>query len=141
MVVSSEHRADPQMTKTVADEAVSFAAFEQIGSTLQRYLDGATGGDAALVRTAFFPEARIQGAYSGQPVDWSLEEFCGVIATGGPAPELVARIVEIDVAGSAGTARLEIINWRGTRYTDFFLLRNNGGWHISGKVFFAHSRA
>ena len=64
-----------------------------------------------------------------------------VIAKGGPAPELVARIVAIDVTGAAGTARLEIINWRHTRYTDFFVLLNHGGWRIAGKVFFAHSRA
>ena len=120
---------------------MSFAGFEEIGSTLQHYIDGAKAGDDALVRKAFLPQARIQGAYGGKPVDWTLEEFCGVIAKGGPAPELVARIVAIDVAGAAGTARLEIIHWRGTRYTDFFVLLNNGGWRIAAKVFFAHSRA
>ncbi len=120
---------------------MSFAGFEEISSTLQHYIDGAKAGDDALVRKAFLPLARIQGAYGGKPVDWTLEEFCGVIAKGGPAPELVARIVAIDVTGAAGTARVEIINWRSTRYTDFFVLLNNGGWRIAGKVFFAHSRA
>jgi hypothetical protein len=129
------------MIRTVAEEAASFAVFDEISSTLQHYIDGAKAGDAALVRKAFLPEARIQGAYGGQPVDWTLEEFCGMIANGGPAPELRARIVAIDVSGAAGTARLEIINWRGTRYTDFFVLLNQGGWRIAGKVFFAHSRA
>lgn len=120
---------------------MSFACFDEIGSTLQHYIDGAKAGDDALVRKAFLPNARIQGAYGGKPVDWTLEEFCGVIAKGGPAPELVARIVAIDVTGAAGAARLEISNWRRTRYTDFFVLINNGGWRIAGKVFFAHSRA
>src|SRR5438045_1944400 len=105
------------MTRTVAEEAVSFAAFEEISSTLQRYIDGAKAGNVALLREAFLPHACIQGAYSGQPVGWTLDQFCEVIARGGPAPDLVARIVAIDVAGSAGTARLEIINWRGTRHT------------------------
>jgi hypothetical protein len=129
------------MTRTVVEEAVSFAVFDEVSSTLQHYIDGAKAGDDALVRKAFLPTARIQGAYGGKPVDWTLEEFCGVIAKGGPAPELVARIVAIDVTGAAGTARLEIVNWRRTRYTDFFVLLNNGGWRIAGKVFFAHSRA
>jgi hypothetical protein len=129
------------MIKTVAEEGLSFASFDEISSTLQHYIDGAKVGDDALIRKAFLPKARIQGAYGGKPVDWTLEEFCGVIAKGGPAPELVARIVAIDVTESAGTARLEIINWRGTRYTDFFVLLNHGGWGIAGKVFFAHSRA
>jgi hypothetical protein len=39
-------------------------------------------------------------------------------------------------------ARLEARNWRGTRYTDFFVLLNQGdGWRIASKVFFAHARA
>jgi hypothetical protein len=129
------------MIRTVAEEAVSFADFDEISRTLQHYIDGAKAGDDALVRKAFLPTARIQGAYGGKPVDWTLEEFSGVIAKGGPAPELVARIVAIDVTGAAGTARLEIINWRRTRYTDHFVLFNNGGWRIAGKVFFAHSHA
>jgi len=56
---------------------VSFAGFEEISSTLQHYIDGAKAGDDALVRKAFLPLARIQGAYGGKPVDWTLEEFCG----------------------------------------------------------------
>ena len=39
-------------------------------------------------------------------------------------------------------ARLEAVNWRGTRYTDFFvLLKRDGEWRIASKVFFAHDRA
>ena len=39
-------------------------------------------------------------------------------------------------------ARLEAHNWRGFRYTDFFvLLKRRGDWKIASKVFFAHSRA
>ena len=64
-----------------------------------------------------------------------------VIAKGGPAPTLSAKIVGIDISGTAGNARVEISDWRGTRYTDFFLLCNAGSWRITSKVFFAHSRA
>src|SRR5205807_7497290 len=60
--------------------------FEEISSTLQHYIDGAKAGDDELVRKAFLPQARIQGAYGGKPVDWTLEEFCGVIAKGGQPP-------------------------------------------------------
>jgi hypothetical protein len=39
-------------------------------------------------------------------------------------------------------ARLEAENWRGTRYTDFFVLLKRGdAWRIASKVFFAHARA
>src|SRR5260221_13180989 len=72
----------------------------------------------------------------------ALQEFCDLIDKGGPVPELEARVVTIDYAGNAGMARLEARNWRGTRYTDFFvLIKRDGAWRISDKVFFAHSRA
>ena len=54
----------------------------------------------------------------------------------------MARIVHIEHAGGAATARLEAENWRGTRYSDFFVLVAGGAeWLIADKVFFAHSRA
>jgi hypothetical protein len=127
---------------TVADEAASFAAFKEAGDALQGYLDAARAGDVALMRRAFQDSARICGTYGGKLVDWSLEEFCAAIAKGGPAPMLSAMIVGIDIWGTAGNARVEINNWRGTRYSDFFvLLRVDAGWRIASKVFFAHSRA
>ncbi len=124
------------------DEAASFADYEAIAATLQNYIDGARNGDPALMRLAFLETAHIRGSYGGKLSDWSLAEFCDLIAKGGSAAGLVARIVSIEYAGNAGMARLEAENWRGTRYTDFFLLLKTGAeWGIAGKVFFAHSRA
>jgi cytochrome b561 len=71
-----------------------------------------------------------------------LDEFCAAIAKGGGAPELQTRIAGIELSGSAAMARLEAENWRGTRYTDFFvLLKRDGTWRIASKVFFAHMLA
>jgi len=56
--------------------------------------------------------------------------------------DLDARTVAIEYQGTAAMARLEARNWRGTRYTDFFVLLKHGdAWQIASKVFFAHSRA
>jgi hypothetical protein len=127
---------------TVVNELGSFADHKEVGDVLQGYLDAARAGDVALMRGAFRDSARICGTYGGKLVDWSLDEFCAVIATGGPAPMLSAMIVGIDICGTAGNVRVEITNWRGTRYSDFFvLLRVDVGWRIASKVFFAHSRA
>ena len=53
-----------------------------------------------------------------------------------------AQIVAIEYVGNAGMARLEARNWRGTRYTDFFVLSKQAeNWRINSKVFYAHSRA
>jgi hypothetical protein len=84
----------------------------------------------------------VRGSYGGKSTDWTVAEFCAVIDKGGPAVDLQARIVAIELCGSAAMARLEAQNWRGTRYTDFFvLLKRAGAWRIASKVFFAHARA
>jgi len=127
---------------TPHDESESFNVFNAITETLQRYIDGARTGDIALLRSAFATDARVSGSYGGKPVTWSLGEFCDAVAGGGPAPGLEARIVAIEPAGGAAMARLEALDWRGTRYTDFFvMIRREGGWLIDSKVFHAHSRA
>ena len=126
----------------MSEEQASFAAYEAIAATIQTYIDGARRGDESLMREAFLAGATVSGSYGGKPTDWALEEFCAVIAKGGPASDLKARIAGIEVCGSAAMARLEAENWRGTRYTDFFVLLNrDGGWRIASKVFFAHARA
>jgi Putative lumazine-binding len=130
------------ISMTPAEEAESFAAHDAIAATLQYYIDGARAGTGSLMRRAFAEGARIRGSYGGKPVDWSLQEFCDLIDKGGPATDLEARVVGIEYQGTAAMARLEARNWRGTRYTDFFVLLKQGdSWRIASKVFFAHSRA
>jgi hypothetical protein len=127
---------------TKDEESASFATYEAIAATLQCYIDGARAGDSLLIRRAFLEAAHIRGTYGGKLVDWTLPEFCDVIGKGGRATDLSARIVQVDYAGMAASARLEADNWRGTRYTDFFvLIKNHGDWLIASKVFYAHSRS
>jgi hypothetical protein len=127
---------------TSTEEIESFATHEAIAATLQRYIDGARAGKGSLVRLAFADGARVRGSYAGKPVDWTLQEFCDIIDQGGPAAELDTRVVSVEYEGTAAMARLEARNWRGTRYTDFFvLIRQDRVWQITSKVFFAHSRA
>ena len=129
-------------TPTPEQEIESFAAQEAIAATLQTYVEAARAGKGGLMRRAFAEGARIRGSYGGKPVDWTLQEFCDLIDGGGPAGDLEARIVAIEYAGSAAMARLEARNWRGTRYTDFFvLIKEDDAWRIISKAFFAHSRA
>jgi hypothetical protein len=123
-------------------EAVSFAAYRAITATIQRYIDGARNGDIDLMRSAFLADACIRGSYGGMPTDWTLEEFCDAVRKGGAAPDLMAMPITIELSGTAAMARLEAENWRGTRYTDFFVLLDRaGGWKITSKAFFAHARA
>jgi Putative lumazine-binding len=125
-----------------SDEPASGATHDAIAARLQSYIDAARTGDGARMRNTFLETAHIRGSYGGKPVAWTVSDFCDVIDKGGPAADLTSRIVTIDHSGTAAMARVEAENWRGTRYTDFFvLLEIDTDWRIASKVFFAHSRA
>nr|MCH9765793.1 nuclear transport factor 2 family protein [Alphaproteobacteria bacterium] len=54
--------------------------------------------------------------------------------------DLVAKIGAIDVVGSTATVRLELDDWTGHKFTDFFtLLKVDGRWKIMNKVFHLHA--
>lgn len=129
------------MQITPADETESFATHKAITAALQQYIDAARSGSGRLMQSAFTEEAHISGSYGGKPVMWTRQEFCELIDNK-PATDLEARPVSIEHMGGAAMARVEALNWRGTRYTDFFvLIQRDGAWRISSKVFCAHSRA
>ena len=61
------------------------------------------------------------------------------LAETGQAADLVAGDIRIDVEGSAASARVELNNWNGHRFTDFFtLVKIEGQWQIMSKVFYLH---
>ena len=91
-------------------EAETFATHEAIAAALQQYINAAWTGDSGRMRLAFAETARISGTYSGKAVEWTASEFCELIRKGGPAVNLEARVVGIEYAGNAATARLEARN-------------------------------
>jgi hypothetical protein len=113
---------------------------DAIMSVVQHYIDGAKSGSSADMRLAFHDDATIFG-YDGDnlfagPIhrlfDWNDQN--------GPAADLQANIVNIDVAGTIATVRLELDNWTGTNYTDLFtLLKVDGRWKIMNKLFHIHA--
>lgn len=117
----------------------SVEEYDAITSTLQHYLDGAVSGRSEDMAPAFHRDATIYG-YVGPDL------FAGPIQgmfewhdENGPATNLKARIAAVDIAGTVATARLEIDDWTGHRFTDLFtLLKVDGSWKIMNKVFHMH---
>jgi hypothetical protein len=112
---------------------------DAITETIRHYVEGGKSGRGADMRAAFHPGATIYG-YIGD------ELFAGPVQLlfdwndgNGPATELQARIAGIDIEGTIATARLELDNWTGHRFTDMFtLLKTGGEWKIISKVFYLH---
>lgn len=124
----------------MSETAVDINEYKAITRVLQHYIDGARSGRGEDMQPAFHADATIYG-YVGD------ELFAGPIRNlydwndqNGPASGIVGRITHIDVAGSAASVRLELDDWTGHRFTDFFnLLKIDGEWKIMNKVFHLHA--
>ena len=112
---------------------------EAITAVLEQYLAGARSGSGDQMRPAFYRDATIFGYLGNDLLEGSIEQLYRWNDENGAAAELQARISTIDVVGTVATARVELDNWTGYRFTDLFtLLKIDGVWKIMNKVFHLH---
>ena len=111
-----------------------------IAAALDRYLGAARKGDSAAMRADFDDEATIQGFIDGELFGGPILGLFEWIDQNPPAAALQAQITHIDIAGSVATARIEIEDWGGHRFTDMFtLIKKRNRWLIVSKVFHLHA--
>ncbi len=126
---------------TAADEAHSFAEYAAIKAAIKIYLDAAKLGDGALSRSAFYDHAYVVGSIAGETFEMDADTFGGAVTEGGASENIQHHIAWINISGPAAAARVEILDWSGMRYTDFFVLyEKDGTWKISSKVFDSHAK-
>lgn len=113
---------------------------QQIQALMQTYVEGGRSGDNALLRPLFHDLATICGYVGPDLFAGPIQLFYDWHAGNGPAPGLRAGEPRIDLEGSAASARIELEDWTGHRFTDFFtLVRIDGRWQILSKVFHLHA--
>lgn len=113
---------------------------DEITKAVGNYIEGARTGSGDIMKPGFHEGATIYG-YTGANL------FGGPIAGlftwndgNGAAPTIKARFTKIDIAGTAANVRLDIDDWQGARFTDFFnLLKVDGVWKIVSKVYHHHA--
>jgi len=129
-----------QTTKTTKEKVTSNQKdTEDISSVIQTYVEGGRKGDASIMKPSFRKNAIIHGYTDGGLLAGPIQLMFDFITESPPAPNLEANIVNIDLANTVATARVELTDWLGTRYTDMFtLLKENGSWTITSKVFHAY---
>ena len=104
------------------------------------YLKGAISGKGSEMKPTFHNEASWYG-YVGQDL------IAGPIQTlydwhdgNGAAADLVYTISKIGIVGTIASVRIELDNWKGSRFTDFLnVLKVDGKWRVMNKVFYLHS--
>ena len=113
---------------------------EAIAKTIQIYVDGGISGKGDEMKAAFHKDATISGYIGPDLLSGSIQQLYDWNDRNGPAVGLQSRIASIDVLETIATARLELDNWTGHKFTDMFtLLKIDGQWKIMSKVFFLHA--
>lgn len=116
------------------------SADDEITRVIHHYIDGAKAGNGALMKPAFHDDATIFGYVGDDLFAGPIQGLYDWVDTTGAAPDIVSRIVSIDVEESIASARVESDNWTGIRFTDFFnLLKVDGQWKIMNKIFHTHA--
>jgi Putative lumazine-binding len=119
--------------------ATNISDYQAIGETLQHYIDGARTGKGDMMKPAFHAEATIFGYVGPDLFAGPIQGLFDWNDKNGPAKDIVAKIVSIDVIETIATVRVEADNWTGHRFSDFFtLLKVDGQWKIMNKVFHLH---
>jgi Putative lumazine-binding len=112
---------------------------EAITRTIQAYIDGGILGKGNHMKPAFHENATIHGYVGADLFGGPIQMLFDWNDQNGPASELKAKIVNIDIEGTIATARVELDNWTGHKFTDMFtLLNTDGEWKIISKVFYLH---
>jgi hypothetical protein len=113
--------------------------YDAIAETVRRYVDGGRSGRSEEMKAAFHPDATIFGYIGDDLFGGPIQKLFDWNDQNGPATGLQARVASIDLIGTVATARLELDNWTGHKFTDMFtLLNTDGEWKIISKVFYLH---
>jgi Putative lumazine-binding len=112
---------------------------EQITRTVNLYAEGVRDGDAAKLREAFHPDARMWGSMMGQRYDEPISEMIAMV-DGKPVDvdgSYDAHITAVEQTDDAASAVLvEEGFWGTVSFVDFFALaRIDGTWNIVNKTF------
>ena len=121
--------------------AKTHSEHDEVLKTLQLYIDGCKEGKSDRMRPAFHPQASFFG-YAGDQLAVGTEFLFDWIDKNGPAPDIMPRVVSVDVIDSIAVVRLEVANWSGklagsgVHMSDLFtFLQTPEGWRIIQKAF------
>ena len=119
---------------------VNVGEYDAITRVVQHYIDGAKSGRGDDMKPSFHKDATIFGYVGADLFAGPIQQLFDWNDDNGSATELRARIAGIDLIGTVATVRLELDNWTGHRFTDLFtLLKVDGRWKITNKVFHLHA--
>ena len=111
---------------------------DEVRAAVQLYVDGCAAADPALVRAAFHDDARMWGYLGPDYVTMGGHEFAdAVVGSAEPAGAGYSSSIHgIVVTGDVAHAILDERQFLGADFRNHFgLVRRDGVWRISSKVF------
>jgi len=115
--------------------------YKAIVEVLEKYNNGGKQADSSIMKPAFSNEATIfgvdgDGKLTGGPIQGLFEIIDSAFH---PSPEAQGVIVNIDIVGTAASARIDTNDISGFCFTDFFnLLKVDGQWTVISKIYHTH---
>lgn len=146
---SLDEKIDEPKDLPASDKASNayLAEHDAITRTMHCYIAGARAGEGNLMRPAFHPCATISGYCQGIEYSGSVEHVFQWVDANGPAPNIKPRFARIEIIETIAVVHLEVQNWSGklaganARASDVFtLLKCDGDWKITHKLFHWHDR-
>ncbi len=115
--------------------------YNAIVEVLNKYNEGGKQAKSAVMKPAFNEQATIFGVDAeGTLVGGAIQGLFDTIDSAfHPSPEAQGVIVNIDIVGTAASARIDTNDISGFCFTDFFnLLKVEGEWTVVSKIYHTH---
>ncbi|RAI64812.1 nuclear transport factor 2 family protein [Pseudomonas fluorescens] len=115
--------------------------YNAIVEVLNKYNEGGKQAKSSIMKPAFSEQATIFGVdadnkLSGGPIQGLFDIIDSAFR---PSPEAQGVIVNIDIVGTAASARIDTNDISGFCFTDFFnLLKVEGKWTVVSKIYHTH---
>ncbi|MCA3575533.1 MAG: nuclear transport factor 2 family protein [Aestuariivirga sp.] len=112
---------------------------DAVMKALQAYMNGARSGKGADMKSTFHPDATIFGYVGTDLFAGPIQNLYDWNDQNGPAKGVEFRISSMDITGSCASVRIDVDDWTGHRFTDYFnLVKFGDQWKVVSKVFFLH---
>lgn len=116
--------------------------YQAIVEVLNKYNEGCKQAKSSIMKPAFSKQATIFGVDAKDVLDGGpIQELFTAIDNPPfrPSPEAQSAIVNIDIVGTAASARIDSNDVSGFSFTDFFnLLKVEGKWTVVSKIYHTH---
>lgn len=116
--------------------------YKAIVDVLNQYNEGGKQANSSIMKPAFSGQATIFGVDAhaklvGGPIQGLFDTIDNPPFR--PSPEAVGVIVNVDIVGTAASARIDTNDISGFCFTDFFnLLKVEGKWTVVSKIYHTH---